>query len=287
MRLSVVIATRGRPDLLLDTVHHTALHMANPSTRMLICVDDDDRATRDAMIKLPTDDRITVSVGPREDSRGEKYDRALKAAPADIYLPLPDYAPVLTPAFDQAISNEFWLWPDLIGIVCTPLVDQMIPGLQAMGSGLVSKLGHIYSHDYPFWFVDHEMMDLCDMLQRIAFVDVAVDVSRRPDKTMRLRDLQFWTLYYDAMTDERVAKALSIIDSVEFDDSQWRKARLRNCDPRIPLRSWVRHQGIRSQAADYEKERGIPGARPDEGYLRLYAKAKARLDGLVAEQSAA
>ena len=285
MNLTVIIATRGRPELLLETVGHTVLNMAKPSTRLLVCVDHDDFRTLAALNRLPTDDRITCSIKPREDSRGEKYDRALTEAKADIYLPAVDYAPILTPGFDQAIVNAAQCWPDQIGIVCTPMIDEIIPGLQAITAKLAEKLGGIYSHDYPFWFIDHELMDIAAMIDRIAFVDVDVDFSKRPQKTHRLRDLWFWTLYYDAMSEERRLKARAIIDSPEFAFPEWHKAQIREYWQLVQARSLDRHGRVRAQAHLIEASRGVGGI-PDEGYVRLFTKAKAKIDHMIEQQAA-
>ena len=203
MNLTMIIATRGRPELLAQTIEHTLPNISRDDTRVLICADDDDHPTIESFRKLSPDQRMTISVKPREDSRGEKYDRALIEAPADIYLPAVDCAPILTPGFDQIIINAARLFPDEIGCVYTPMVNASFPGLQAVTTKMVEKLGHIYSHEYPYWFIDHELDDIARMIGRYVCVDVNVSTApMRPARTIRMWDLAWWTSYFDAMTFE-------------------------------------------------------------------------------------
>ncbi len=282
----MIIATRERPELLVETVKQTVPMIGRDDTRLLICVDEDDKATLDCLKMLPKDGRITVSVKPREDSRGEKYDRALKEAPADIYLPSVDYEPILTPGFDQAIINAARIWPDGIGVVYTMMCDELVPLLQAPTAKYVEKMGYIYSHDYPYWFIDHEMADIAWMIGRINFADVKTNVSKRPSKTIRMWDVDFWATYYDLMALERRNKARAIINSPEFEAPDWLKLQMCNWFPLVERRSEGRNARVRSGASHCEQARGEQGER-DAGYLRAKAKAEAKLQDLLHRWKAA
>lgn len=285
MTLTMVIATRGRPHLLRETVARTLPNMSRSDSTLMVCVDDDDVQTVRMLGVMPRDDRLILSVKPREDSRGEKYDRALKEAPADVYLPAVDYAPIITEGFDQMLLDAASIWPDRIGVVYTPMVDEIIPGLQAMTAKFVQKVGRIYNDEYPFWFIDHEVCDLACMIGRVTFADIEVDVSKRPGKTTRMRDLDFWTVYYDAMTLERRVKARAIIDDPEFEGPDWLKDQLRAWFPLTEMRSYRRNHEVRQNAVLYEGARGSQDA-PDAGYIRAKTKAEAKLNALCERLSA-
>lgn len=282
MKLSIIIATRGRPELLKTTIENTLPHISSEKTRVLVCVDDDDQKTIDSLRFLPIDSRLTFSIKPREDSRGEKYDRALTEATADIYLPAVDCAPILTPGFDKTITSAATLFPDGIGCVYTPMVNASFPGLQAPTAKLVEKLGHIYSHEYPYWFIDHELDDIARMIGRYVCIDVDVSTApMRPSKTIRMWDLAWWTVYFDMMTLERRLRARAIIDSVDFEEAQWRKAIMRDQYQPIEARSrWI-NGNVRANAVAIQNDRGEKGP-PDEGYLRVKAKAEQKLQALYA-----
>ncbi len=286
MKLTINVATRGRPDLLLDAIAGTVPNLVRPDTTLMISVDADDGDTTAALRKLPNDKRILVSIREREDSRGEKYDRALKEAPADIYLPAVDYSPIVTPGFDQLIVDAAAIWPDGIGVVYTDMIDELVPFLQAPTAKFVAKMGYVYNPDYPFWFIDHEMADIAWMIGRIAFAKVRTDTRRRPSKTQRMRELGFWTSYYDLMALERRVKAREIIMSEDFEAPAWLKTQLCNWYPLVEMRSESRNARVRATAAQCEQNRGDAGP-PDAGYLRAKAKAEAKLGQLYAALKAA
>ena len=228
-----------------------------------------------------------VSVKKREDSRGEKYDRALTEAPADVYLPAVDCAPFVSEGFDVAILEKARLFPDGIGCVYTPMVNASFPGLQAPTAKLVEKLGHIYNHEYPFWFIDHELDDISRMIGRFVFANVKFEPRPyRPGTTIRLRDLEFWTAYYDLMSIERRAKAREIIMGKDFQSPQWLKEVLANSYQVVEARSRNINAGVRNNAKAIEAQRGDPNP-PDEGYLRAKAKAVIKMNDLLRTLQAA
>ncbi len=280
MKLTVIIPTRGRADLLRLTVGCTLANMSREDTTLLIAADSDDEETLGVLGLLPKDKRILISVEPREDTRGEKADRALAAAPADIYLQGADYAPVVTWGFDQKIIDAV-VWPDKIGVVYAAMCDELVPTLQAPTAKFVEKMGYTYSHDYPFWFIDHEMADVAWQMGRINFADVDVDVSRRPEKTLRLRDLDFWTRYFDIIMRYEVRpKVNEIVKSVDFEAPDWLKTQLCTWSPLLEKRSMMRNARVRATAAQCEQARG-ESEPPDEGYLRAKARAEQKVAALM------
>lgn len=287
--LTINIATRSRPALLRETIQRTLPNISLKSTTLMISVDQDDQATINSLDTLPKTKSLVVSIKPREDSRGAKYDRALTEAPADIYLPAVDYAPITTPGFDQAIINAARIWPDGIGVVYSPMVDELVPFLQCPTAKFVEKLGYIYSHEYPYWFIDHEIADIAWMVGRINFAQFEVDSSKRPQKTLRMRDLAFWASYYDLMALDRRAKARQIIKSADFEAPDWLKLQLCNWYQLVESRSCAhngRNARVRGGAASMEASRGEDGP-PDEGYLRIKARAEEKLNQLYTALRAA
>jgi hypothetical protein len=284
--LTMVIATRGRPELLQYTIEETLKHVQDPATHILVCIDSDDPATLRRLEMLPQDDRITYSVKPREDSRGEKYDRALTEAPASVYLPAVDCAPIVTPGWDKIILEKAALFPDGIGVIRTPFINGVFPpALQAVTAGFVERLGYIYNPEYPFWFIDHEIHDIARLIGR--YLEAPIEVltaPTRPAKTIRLRDVAFWATYYDRMAVVRRAKARKIIDAL--DDAPHVKAHLRDCYHGIENEARSINEHVRRNAAAIEAQRGESGP-PDEGYLRAKQRAELKLARLFEALKAA
>lgn len=287
MTLTVIVTTRERPHQMVETVGRTLNNVTLKDTTILVCADSDDPMTLRMLKVLPDSPHIKVSVKQREDSRGEKYDRALTEAPADVYLPAHDCVPILTKGFDRIILNATAVYPDGIGCVYTPMANASFPGLQAITAKMVEKIGYIYNHEYPFWFIDHELDDIARMIGRFVFVDVELSIQpMRPSKSIRLRDLAFWTTYFDAMTLERRKIAHRIIDDPEFKSPGWLKGVLKEQHQAVEARSyWVNGQ-VRAMAEQIEQERGSDGP-PDAGYLRAKAAAEKKLLRVYEELRAA
>ncbi len=280
MRLTVNIATRSRPELLRTTLEHSLPNMSREDTVMMVSVDEDDQATIDSLKALPTDMRLHISIKPREDTRGEKYDRMLTEHPADVYLMGVDCAPFLSPDWDQDILDAAAMFPDGIGCVYTSMANASFPGILAPTAKLVDMIGYSYSHDYPFWFIDHELDDICRMIGRFVFAeDVAYEhQALRPANTMRMRDVAFWAGYFDAMEYERENKARAIIGSPDFDCPEWYREVLCRQFPVVQARSRFVNHGVRQQAEQLEESRGDKGpATDDPGYMRVKRRAIAKL----------
>src|SRR6266496_4370343 len=207
MRMSTIVGTRGRPNKLIPSLKVTLANMELPSSRVLVAIDDDDEATLAVIDELKAlDKRVYISVKPREDSRGEKCDRVLTECPADVYMVQHDSAPLITPDWDIKILLKAQLFPDGIGVVNTDMANASFPSSQAVTAKWVKLVGHIYNHEYAYWYIDHELDDLAKMTGRNPFADVSVETREQHDpepqniRTIRLRELHFWTDYFDKKT---------------------------------------------------------------------------------------
>src|SRR5216684_1153149 len=128
MSLLITLATRGRPERLIETLRASLPNMARDDTRIVVAIDDDDEATLKAIPNLPRDHRLITDVRPREDALGAKWNRGwlyhgpaevYSAAPATVYAIMTDYSVWITPHFDQKMLDAARLFPDGIGVVYT------------------------------------------------------------------------------------------------------------------------------------------------------------------------
>lgn len=281
MRLTYIIGTRGRPRQLLETVRQTVSGMTRSDTRVLICADADDAPTIAAIDRLPYDDRIVTSVREREDTRGQKYARALDEFPSDLYAVGHDAMPVLTPGWDQAFVNGASLFDDRLVVVCSKMANASFPAIQAVTKEWVDLVGYIYNPDYPFWFIDHELDDIARMTGRVVYVDVDCSIApMRPSKTLRLRDLRFWIDYFDAAVYRRRALARKIINAMDATEPY--KAMLRTWFHPVECRTQYIHGHLKQVAhivefGDEANEARGEGGEPDAGYLRAFEHARKEL----------
>src|SRR5690242_3472049 len=96
MRLTVGLATRGRPELAAWAAKQAKELARDPATCVVILADADD-----APIEAPAG--VMLSVEPREDSVGAKFNRMLRVAPADVYMSICDYRAQASAGYDVEI----------------------------------------------------------------------------------------------------------------------------------------------------------------------------------------
>jgi hypothetical protein len=89
----------------------------------------------------------------------------------------------------------------------------------------------IYPEIFPYWFVDHWLDDVARMIGRISYAEVAVKMDAKPP-TQGMREPAFWAYLFDATTEERREIARKIIDSPDFQETEWRKKLLRSSHTR-------------------------------------------------------
>lgn len=270
MILSIILATRGRPHLLIPTIERTVANMRAANTQLVVVVDDDDRVTLDAFTTRPWSDRIILARLPREDSLGEKYNRGLKAAPADVYLAMVDYGPHVTPGFDKAILEAASVFPDKIGVVYNHMANLSYPQINAVTHRLTELMGGMYPGLFPYWFVDQWLDVIAKMIDRIACADVWIDTSMRTntmDDRVDFREPGWWSTVFDALAPARQEIADRILMAPDFQEPEWRKRMLMSRWPLIEEASEIANRRMRAEP--WAKGKGVP----DERYMRIKRKA--------------
>lgn len=280
MKLTINLCTRDRPALLVNTLNKTLPNIKDNNTCLMVSIDDDDEKSV-AVAKQYGDD-ILLNIKPREDSLGEKFNRALEA-PADVYLYMVDYAPILTKGFDQLVLDAACQFPDGVGCVYTNMANATFPATQAVTAKLAEFMGFIYPPYFPYWFIDHWVDEVVRMIDRIVYADVKMDHwTHRPGQTTGMREPEFWAAFFDACHGMRRATAEKIIFSHKFQELGWRRKLLRRNFPLIEQRSQWINNFVRAEAYNIEKSRGEQDPL-DERYQRIKAKAVAKMREIVQE----
>jgi hypothetical protein len=274
--LTIILATRGRPGLLAQTLDQTLKNVCSSYTELVVACDADDEQS--ITMARAFEPHIYLSVENREDTLGAKYNRAL--APqhrAFAYLAMVDYAPHLTKGFDLAILDAAREFPDGIGVVFNRMANLSFPGINAITHNLAEKLGFIFPPYFPYWFIDHWIDDIARMIDRFTYAEVEVDVTRRPG-TQELREPGFWGTFYDAAAVLRRKQAFDIIRSLEFKTPEWMKEILLRRHPLIEQRGEMINETLR--------QHGDQIALKDDGgqrYARVKAQAMTMLRQFVTE----
>jgi glycosyltransferase involved in cell wall biosynthesis len=271
MTLSIILAARNRPELLRRTIEITLSNIREADTKFVIAVDDDDPETVSAAQEFEGREHIVVSVLPREDSYGGKYNRVLTIAPATVYLSMADYAPHITPAFDTKILDAAWLFPDNIGVVYNHMANLSFPQINGVTHGLVEKMGYFYPPYFPYWFVDHWIDDIAKLIGRISVADVWLDVTKRPGTHDR-REVAWWATFYDAGVIHRRNLARSIIQSDDFQEPEWRKKLLLS-DYHMLIEERSKMTNDSARATQWH----LPPEKEDDRYRRIKSVAKGLL----------
>lgn len=220
LKVSVCIATRGRPELLANTVAMTLSNSVMESTRIVVGFDEDDPALSTAISALASHDKLIACVEAREDSLGEKYNRCQREEPADLYVVCTDDAAITTPGWDRILSEAAKQFPDGIGVINfgSMQVESSLPAMYAITQKFVDKTGFFQVPYFPFWWHDTWTMEIATMINRrwLAQVDVEYPDMDTATKTRCCRDIRFWQMFFDATRGLRQDAARSIILSDEF-----------------------------------------------------------------------
>jgi hypothetical protein len=195
----------------------------------------------------------------------------LTEAPADVYLPMADYCPHITPGFDTRILEAASLFPDGIGVVYNHMANLSFPDVNGVTHGLAMKMGYLYPPYFPYWFVDHWVDDIVKLIGRISFADVVLDKSKRPGTHDR-RDVAWWATFYDAGVIHRRNLARSIIESEDFLEPEWRKKLLMS-DYHMLIEGRSKMTNDTARQTQWHK----PPEAVDERYKRIKSQAKALL----------
>jgi glycosyltransferase involved in cell wall biosynthesis len=283
MKLTCVLATRNRPQMLIDTLKETLRNIVLEDTRILVAADADDHGTLAVLTAFADEPRIIGSVRDREDDLGSKFNRALEEAPADVYSHMVDYAPFTNRGFDSDLIRTAELIPDNIGVINCRMPTLCFTASQGITHGLATRLGYIYPPYFPYWFIDHWLDDIGRLIGRLFYVDNAMDTTRRPG-TQELREPGWWATFFDVMAPMRRKQAEAIIRSEDFQTPDWEKELLIAAFPPLEQRSkWINDQ-VRQQDANMVT--GMGAGPKDERYGRVKARAVEMIKTMIAEMEA-
>lgn len=284
MKLVINIITRGRPQMIMETVENFLANITSLSdTGLMVSVDDDDAATIQALAKFPG---IHISIKPREDFIGDKWSRGFREFPdADAHMLVADYAICRTKGFDQKIIEAVELLPDNIGVVIGKFANASFSSFQVVTRGLAERMGFVYPPYFPYWFVDHWVDDIARMIGRLVYVDVEIDAVSRKQRTQGMRDLVFWATFFDLCRERRRECAKQVIWHNDFKLQNWHRGMLQDSFPITEVRSkWI-NDNVRATA--HEAEARVSSGPLDDRYLRILNAAKAMVPELVQEMQEA
>lgn len=266
------IVSRGRPDLLAETARLTYSNISDhTTTQLMISLDEDDGPSLDNTEIDTYSDYINVC--HREDTLGAKHNRALRAFPtANLFVPMVDYVPFVTPGFDQLLLSASEVFPDNFAVLHNDFANASFPYSLAVTGNLARHLGYIYPPYFPFWFIDHWLFELGERIGRLVYHPSESRVLPRlspdgsPQMTQEYREVDFWSSLFDEGERHRRELALQLIDICYAGTPEWEM--LRRAQPRIEHRSrWI-NQMVREQGRMMPRSTNFPPR-----YLRIREEA--------------
>lgn len=278
MKLVISLATRGRPQQLLDTIQKDVACFGQNNTVLMVQVDSDDQPTIMMLRNMALDKRVQVSVKDREDTIAAKWNRALEE-PADLYMIKGDDDPLTGKNVDSKLLDASMVFPDGLGMVYGHYANLSFPGVMCLTAAMTEQLQCIMPEHFPYWFCDHWTDDIARMIGRIAFADVRTDQSQAKP-TQECREPFWWATWFDAAVGLRHAIADNVM--ADLQDEPWRKAMHKNNWPWIDMRSSLINDGVRINSRQLEWNNGNPLSLKDERYQRVKERAIARVPEMLA-----
>src|SRR5205814_2216792 len=118
MKLAISLATRDRPDRVIDTVRRSVANWTSDETIMEVQLDDDDPKLSEYIRVLHefNHERVYCNVKPRESTIAGKWNRIVDRD-FDVYLIAADDDAYITPGYDTKIIEAAKRFPDHVGMV--------------------------------------------------------------------------------------------------------------------------------------------------------------------------
>jgi hypothetical protein len=230
--VTVLVVTRARPKMLAEVFASLAASTTRKDqTSLWLYVDEDDTVTRDAIAKNEFPEtglkEIHWHIGQRTGNVAEAYEIMLRepACVSDLYINSVDDARFDTPDWDEIIRNKFREFPDgfLIGFAHDPMSTDSATYL-IYSRKWVDTLGGVFPLYFPHWFPDTWVDHVARMAGRHAKFPIVMYPIRGKGRTKLMRNLPFWTRFFQLTLPEREEAARKLIDTINPRDDQQRAA---------------------------------------------------------------
>lgn len=278
MKISLLIASRGRPVELLRTLRETDKRIANiEDTTISVALDDDDDLLPE---KLESHSHLKWDVAAREDSLGAKYNRAARNAPADIYILGADDNIFLTPGWDDLVREKMAEFTDGLGFVYFGRLDGALPTQMAAPHRLIEEQGFLFPEHFPVWFHDTWIDEIAHACGRILWAKIDIEEIGGRGKSRGVREVAFWAALFDGLRAHRLATAESL--SQKFNPG-WYHTMLMQRRDLINLYFADRISALRNPATALHFEKRMSFDAPaDVRYLRIKSAAEETMREVLA-----
>jgi len=215
--ITLLLPTRGRPQMLgevFDSIEQTTAQ--KQKVAVWLYIDHDDQPTLDA-IRSGRFSQYTFGihgvVGDRTASLGELHNITWQqcTSGSGIFMLHADDTTFVTHGWDDIIRQAFNQYPDRILVAHPHDPELHEPTFQMILSAeWMSVTGCFSTAYFPFWFDDVWLDQIGQILGRRAQLPIKLGLIGGKGKTMRMRNMAFWTSFYNHTLEERVQTAAKL-----------------------------------------------------------------------------
>jgi hypothetical protein len=225
--ISILMATRGRPEMLAEEIESLKLNTLNKAKVHLWCyVDDDDKILLDAIAANKFPDPgfpIHWHVGPRPGALGLCHQALWHASgrKSEIYTISVDDVRFDTHGWDEVVRGAFTDCRDgvLLAFAHDPNAPQAT--FPYIGWGFLLTLGYekIFPGIFIYWFDDKWIEQIAVMAGRCVKVPVTMNPIGDKGLTQRMRCVPFWTRFCQLLVVERKDSSQKLINAIYAKDA--------------------------------------------------------------------
>jgi hypothetical protein len=222
--ITIIMATRGRPDMLAQVFASLKASTAQKDkVSIWLYVDVDDAVTREAIDAGKLSDagiKINWHFGGQTAGLCETQHTLWKNSgrTSEIYMITCDDACFSSPGWDNVLRTTSAKFPD--GIFLASPHDPMTADTctyPIFGWRWLETLQTIFPGHFPFWYDDRWVHQIGEMTGRFAWLPIVMEPIRGKGKTRRMRDLPFWARFFQLALDERKDSAKKLINAMNLD----------------------------------------------------------------------
>jgi hypothetical protein len=237
-RITILAATRGRPEMLAQVFDSIAVHTTQKEkVSMWIYVDEDDDITRKAIDSGALNNagiQVHWHFGRQTSGFGEMQYVLWKLTEniSEAYMVMADDICFGTPGWDDIVREAAAKFPD--GIFLASPHDPMTADTctyPVFGWHWLETLQQIFSGHFPYWYEDRWVHQIGEMAGRYLWLPMVMPSVGGKGRTRRMRDLPFWTRFFQLSLDERKESAKKLIDAMNL-NSEKKNAALKNLEQR-------------------------------------------------------
>lgn len=232
MKISVLLPTRGRPALLKQSVEALWATLANSDdTTVVIGFDEDESDMGEFIDTLDWDNKnceVLNFLYKRPDIMGEKYNNLARECPADLYVAWADDVQMTTHGWDDRLRQYArYFGPEPGFVFCGQANAVALPTLYSMNHAMFTALGYFAPEWFPNWWCETWITEIALLTRRVVWAEPKIEYTELQassptgrGRTQGLRDLAFWTEFFEATRASRIEDARAIMLS---HDPAWRR----------------------------------------------------------------